>query len=500
MTFDIANVVIEGQLWQMAEKIQSTPPRAFVSYSWSSPTHEAWVLTIASRLREDGVDVILDKWDLKPGHDSIAFMEAMVTDPTVTKVIMVCDRVYAEKADARAGGVGTESQIISPEIYGSSAQDKFAAVITEADDNGKAFIPTYYRGRIYFDFRSGDSFEDSYEQLLRWLVDRPQHVKPKLGKTPDGILSSAPTATATQSRAKRAEEAIRQGAPTAAAYVREYGDALLPELKVLAPEISNRELADEHVLEATDSMRPYQRQFIELCGVAARYTEDQRVWEAILLQLEKVARLMWRDKEMMSWHPHQFDAFKIIVRDIFVSAIAVALDEERFDLAAATLGRPWLVRDTEGASRQSTSDFSVFNQYVESLEHRKQRLKLNRTSLHADIFRDAHAAGIVPNFESVMQAEFVIFIRAIGQSTEVRWFPFPLVFAADRAQPFPVFARAESEAYFNRIAPVLGVPDLPEFRKRLAEFNESERPSRMFDHHGLPVNYLANAEFLGSRA
>src|SRR5450631_3686414 len=46
------------------------------------------------------------------GHDSIAFMEKMVTDPTVEKVIIVSDRVYAEKADGRRGGVGTEAQII----------------------------------------------------------------------------------------------------------------------------------------------------------------------------------------------------------------------------------------------------------------------------------------------------------------------------------------------------------------------------------------------------
>ena len=193
----------------MAINPSTNPPRAFVSYSWSSPTHETWVLDLATRLREDGVDVILDKWDLKPGHDSYRFMETMVTDPTVTKVIMVCDRRYAEKADARSGGVGTESQIISPQIYSASTQDKFAAAITEGDEAGKAHVPTFYEGRIFFDFRSGDRFEDSYEELLRWLVDRPQHVKPKLGVVPESILSSAPTASATTSRARRADEAIR---------------------------------------------------------------------------------------------------------------------------------------------------------------------------------------------------------------------------------------------------------------------------------------------------
>lgn len=381
-------------------------PRTFISYAWSSPTHEAWVLALASRLREDGVDVILDKWDLKPGHDSIAFMESMVTDPTVSKVLMVCDRVYAEKADARTGGVGLESQIISPEIYASSTQDKFAAVITEVDEGNKAYLPTYYKGRIYFDFRSGDAYEDSYEQLLRWLVDRPQYVKPKLGSVPDAILSASPAATGTQSKARRAEDAIRQSSAAAVPYIRDYGDALLPEINALTPALVSGMPSDDAVLTAVESLRPYARQFLELVSVTARFNFEPRVWDALLTVLERMGRLMWRDAELMSWHPHQFDCHKIIVHDVFVSAVAIGLDEGRFDLAEAILAKPWLLQPADGSNRASTSDFTAFNQYIESLEHRKNRLKLNRISLQADILHDSHRSGAVPSFESVMQADF----------------------------------------------------------------------------------------------
>jgi hypothetical protein len=49
------------------------------------------------------VDVTIDKWDLKEGLDAIQFMESMVTDPNIKKVILVLDRSYAEKADGRRG-------------------------------------------------------------------------------------------------------------------------------------------------------------------------------------------------------------------------------------------------------------------------------------------------------------------------------------------------------------------------------------------------------------
>jgi hypothetical protein len=100
-------------------------PKAFISYSWSSQEHQQWVLDLASQLRESGVDVTIDKWDLREGHDAIQFMEKMVTDKEIKKVIMVLDRTYAEQADGRKGGVGTETQIISPEIYAKADQNKF---------------------------------------------------------------------------------------------------------------------------------------------------------------------------------------------------------------------------------------------------------------------------------------------------------------------------------------------------------------------------------------
>jgi hypothetical protein len=123
--------------------------KIFISYGWSNPTHEQWVIDLANELTESGVHVILDKWDLKEGHDSVAFMEKMVTDPQITKVAMICDEIYAAKADGRSGGVGTETQIISREVYENQEQGKFVAIIPQRDAQGKAYLPTYYKSRIY---------------------------------------------------------------------------------------------------------------------------------------------------------------------------------------------------------------------------------------------------------------------------------------------------------------------------------------------------------------
>jgi hypothetical protein len=125
------------------------PPKVFISYSWTSDEHQQWVLELATELRQSGVDIVLDKWDLREGQDAHAFMEKMVTDPEINRVILICDAHYVEKANTRAGGVGTEAQIISPAIYGQVDQNKFVAVVRERNATGQAYVPAYYGSRIY---------------------------------------------------------------------------------------------------------------------------------------------------------------------------------------------------------------------------------------------------------------------------------------------------------------------------------------------------------------
>ncbi len=63
-------------------------------------------------------------------------MEKMVTDESATHVLVFSDSEYATKADARKAGVGTESHIISREVYAKVQQSKFIPVVCEFEDSG----------------------------------------------------------------------------------------------------------------------------------------------------------------------------------------------------------------------------------------------------------------------------------------------------------------------------------------------------------------------------
>ena len=123
------------------QNMGSVHPKVFISYSWTTEEYKKRVLNLAIRLRNNGVNVILDQWDLKPGHDMFAFMEQSIRD--AEKVLILCEAGYVSKANDRIGGVGAETQIITSDVYGKHKQEKFIPVIMEHPIT----LPSYLRSR-----------------------------------------------------------------------------------------------------------------------------------------------------------------------------------------------------------------------------------------------------------------------------------------------------------------------------------------------------------------
>jgi hypothetical protein len=155
-------------------------PRAFISYSWDNDEHKACVLKLAERLVSHGIDIILDRWHLKPGFDKPYFMEQTVSQSDF--VVIVCTENYAIKADKRAGGVGYESLVITAEVAREALTDRFIPVLRQG--TFEKSMPIYLRSRLGVDLRGDPYSEDSYEDLIRQLHGQPI-VAPPIGKKPD---------------------------------------------------------------------------------------------------------------------------------------------------------------------------------------------------------------------------------------------------------------------------------------------------------------------------
>lgn len=166
------------------DKEKILKPKVFISYAWTSDDYKEKVRRFATDLMNDSIDVIIDIFDLKPGQDKNSFMEKSVNDETVTNVLILLNREYAEKADGRRGGVGTETQILSNEIYKSVEQDKILPIIFENGPHKEVYKPAYLESRIHFDLASPEQFEREYVSLVKRLCGNDVSPKPELGPRP----------------------------------------------------------------------------------------------------------------------------------------------------------------------------------------------------------------------------------------------------------------------------------------------------------------------------
>ena len=154
-------------------------PKVFVSYSHDSPEHKKWVYELSKKMIENGVDVILDQWDLRGGGDLPLFMERGLTNSD--KVLVICTERYVEKANKGEGGVGYERMILTSELIKSIDSEKIIPVIKQ---NGSHNLPKFLETKLAIDLSRKDQFEFGSDELIRTILDAPLLKKPKIGKNP----------------------------------------------------------------------------------------------------------------------------------------------------------------------------------------------------------------------------------------------------------------------------------------------------------------------------
>lgn len=355
-------------------------PKAFISYSWSSPGHCDRIRSYAERLVNDGVDVILDQWSLSEGQDKFAFMEKMVTDPSVTRVLIFSDSQYAEKADERKSGVGTESQIISKEVYEKVDQKKFIPIVCERQENGEPRLPVYLQSRIWIDFSTPEAENENWERLLRVLFGKPIHEKPALGKPPSFLVEDpARPALPTIGKFSTLRDALLNRKPTTHLYRHDFIEsamAFADSLRVRArPEVEH---IDEKILKDLHTLLPLRDQFVDYLLLEAALQESSSL-EVILTDfLEKLLALKYRPPELTSWNDGWFDAHGVFVYEMFLYLVAVLVKSDKYENIRGVLATHYILPESEAGRGRDFVAFDEFCAHSRALRYRNERLKLNR--------------------------------------------------------------------------------------------------------------------------
>jgi len=437
-------------------------PKVFISYSWSSPGHQARIRQWAEQIVNDGVDVVLDVWDLKEGDDKYAFMEKMVTDESVTHVLVFSDSKYADKADARVAGVGTESQIISREVYTKVQQSKFIPIVCEFDESGEPFLPIFLKSRIWIDFSSPEAANDNWEQLVRVLHGKPAHEKPTLGNAPAYITADF---TIPASPAVSKFSALRQALIQEKRALKLYRQDFLDACYVYADALRIRERPDitnigKRVLEDCGKLKTVRDHFVDWVLLESEINPSDEFGEALIAMLERLLELKSRPPEINAWNEVWFEAHRVFAYETFLYIVAALMKTGAFSTLHLVLTSHYLLSETESNGSSRFKTFDTFYGHSDSL----QILAPEGHTLHAPaaelIKRQADRTDLP--FTAVIEAELLTLMMSFI-TDETYWYPQTLHYSS-RGSAYPFFLRAAQHRNFQKLAQITGMTSADQLR------------------------------------
>lgn len=451
-----------------------SPPNVFISYSWTSPEYSERVLQLAEHLVRDGVDVILDRWHLKEGQDAYSFMERAVNDAEIKRVLILCDPLYAEKANGRAGGVGTETLIISPGVYREVEQTKFLPVIMERDVNGEVVVPTYLESRLYIDLSRPEGEGAQYERLLRNLFGKPEVVRPALGPRP-AFLDDERPALLTGRALEQFKDATLRDRPTQygllSGYLGKFAEAFLQE------RVTGAQNGQELLKAMTASIErflPYRDEFADLARTLREFGEGVRLYDRLHQFFERLLEIRASHESGGFSHDAATENLAFLARELMLYVVAALIRGERFEELARLLA-PFHAR---GRGEYSPSIYAVgiLDPALPQLDQRRVRPLGDGI---ADLLKQRATLPDFP-YQSLAEAEFLLSLRSIldptsGESRgwQHQWFPRG---AGTSWHPsdLPLCLRLRDSAYVERILPALGVRTREELIARVEAIPERE--------------------------
>ena len=148
--------------------------KVFISYSHDSPEHKRWVSELAAQLRHNGIDVILDQWNISLGQDPTRFMESGIRNSD--KVLVICTNSYVSKANDGEDSVGYEPMIVTRKLVEDLGPNKFIPIIRQTLAEEKA--PEFLKERVHIDFTDDSQFDGKFDELLHERLQAPILQKP----------------------------------------------------------------------------------------------------------------------------------------------------------------------------------------------------------------------------------------------------------------------------------------------------------------------------------
>ena len=448
--------------------------KIFISYSWSSPKHKEWVMALATRLVNDGIDTIIDEWDLKEGHDLYKFMESMVKSDDINKVLIILDEQYTKKANTRDGGVGTETQIISPEVYNNVTQEKFIPIIAEKDSEGNPFLPTFLKSRVYIDLSEEENFEEKYEQLVRSLYGRPSFSKPKLGTPPKYLFEETPFNSKTSHILKSFDYRISKNRDHIDNITQDFLDTFRENLKDFSIQFANSNAIEvgKAIYENIQSYTPLRDDFLAFFDKVTKSKVDFNV-DILVEFLENLNLFRFPLDGRNGGNSFEFDNFRFIIHELFIYLVAIGLKNQNYEFIQDILYSPYFPKGEHDSNKHKS--FDCFYQHIDSIDEYYNTL-YNRKfySPMADLMIKRSHKLIDKHL--IIQADLLCHYIGTIDDTDSFWIWFPLTYIYGQDTDYEFFYRMISKRHFDKAKRVFDVNSIKELQEKIAIYKEKYRP------------------------
>lgn len=450
--------------------------KIFISYSWGNQNHNEWVVDLATRLMHDSIDVVLDRWSLKDGHDIYSFMEEMVKSEEIFRVLILSDKNYKEKADSREGGVGTETQIITPNLYSKEKQEKFVPIVLQRDENFEPYLPIYLKTRKYIDFSEIEKFEESYEELLRNILEAPSLPKPKLGSQPPTyITESKINFSETSTRLKTLEFQNSKGKglnlKDLTSFIETFAENLW-EFEQKNPPTTIKEYG-ENLLNDLVSFKPLKEDYIKFIDIVS--INNIKNSEDILIEFFENSIIFKspKDKSIGTYRSLSFEIFKIIFHELFIYTIAVCLKNKNYKLIADLLNSKYYIKDSYRSDKPE--NFTFIYEYHRNLEDYSSQYFSRVTG-----FGHYLITNISNSIEKdhIITADTLCYFSSYLNRKESRRKWFPLTYIYNDGYDLTFFKKASSKKHFEKTKEIFNVETKEELKEKLNE-SKSESEDRI---------------------
>lgn len=271
----------------------------------------------------------------------------------------------------------------------------------------------------------------------------------------------------------QAISAVENSQPNQITLVRKFLSEMMDELDRISPPLAvetDVEL-DELLVQAIDQTEGLVDQFAHLASAIA-ISGNLQAAQAIYKNFEEFLRRYTPPPGFTGkWNSVRFDFYKFLGHELFVSLIAPLVQENKWEVMGDLLTDGLYIEN----SNRGTTGFVTFGKvsdYVELLERRRQRLKLDRVSLRADILNARHTnealAKIMP-MRQFVDADYFLFLRAGWD-----WRPWSVIYMDD--QPPRFLVEAVRIKYAEQVLHPLSLPDIAALRARVLE-SKSQLPT-----------------------